>query len=82
MAGIFLSTKTHFGTVGAVGGRNRSTTIELPNEFRDPQAARNLSAQQYSQMKSRVEELEAQRREFVTERIAERRAGKEGAPPA
>ena len=81
MAGIFLSTKTHFGTVGAVGGRNRSTTIELPNEFRDPQAARNLSAQQYSQMKSRVEELEAQRREFVTERIAERRAGKEGAPP-
>lgn len=81
MAGIFLSTKTHYGTVGAVGGRNRSTNIELPKEFRDPQATRSLTQPQVEQMRSRAEDLEAQRREYFAERLADRRAGKEGAPP-
>ncbi len=81
MAGIFLSTKTHYGTVGAVGGRNRATSIELPKEYRDPQATRQLSKQQFDQLKSRIEELETQRREYFAERMEQRRAGKEGAPP-
>ena len=81
MAGIFLSTKTHYGTVGAVGGRNRTTAIELPKEYSDPQATRQISKQQFEQLKSRVEELEKQRREFIAERMEQRRSGKEGAPP-
>lgn len=81
MAGIFLSTKTHYGTVGAVGGRNRSTAIELPKEYRDPQANRQITKQQFEQLKSRVEDLETQRREFIADRMEQRRAGKEGSPP-
>ncbi len=81
MAGIFLSTKTHYGTVGAVGGRNRSTTIELPKEFRDPQAAREPTSEQFAQLKARAASLETQRRELLNERMAERRSGKEGTPP-
>jgi Protein of unknown function (DUF1549)/Protein of unknown function (DUF1553)/Planctomycete cytochrome C len=80
MAGIFLSTKTHYGTVGAVGGRNRTTTIELPKELSDPQATRQLTKQQFEQLQSRAAELEKQRREFLAERMEQRRAGKEGAP--
>ena len=81
MAGIFLSTKTHYGTVGAVGGRNRTSAIELPKEYRDPQATRQLSKPQYDQLKTRVDELEAQRREYLAERLEQRRSGKTGAPP-
>ena len=81
MAGIFLSTKTHYGTVGAVGGRNRTAAIELPKTYRDPQATRQLDKQQYDQLKSRVDELETQRREYLAERMEQRRAGKEGSPP-
>ena len=80
MAGIFLSTQTHYGTVGAVGGRNRSTTIDLPKEFRDPQATRQPTAVQFDLLKARAEDLEAQRREFLAERMAERRSGKQSAP--
>lgn len=81
MAGIFLSTKTQYGTVGAVGGRNRTSAVELPKEYVDPQATRPLSKQQFDQLKARVEELEKQRREFLAERMEQRRLGKEGAPP-
>ncbi len=80
MAGIFLSTKTHYGTVGAVGGRNRSTTIETPKEFRDNEASRTLSAEEYDQLKSRLDELEAKRRELLAQRMEDRRAGKDSPP--
>ncbi len=81
LAGIFLSTETHYGTAGAVGGRNRSTTIELPKDQSVPQAEPALSKQQIAQLRERYEELDKQRREYVSQRIQDRRDGKDNAPP-
>jgi Protein of unknown function (DUF1549)/Protein of unknown function (DUF1553)/Planctomycete cytochrome C len=81
MAGIFLSTETHYGTAGAVGGRNRSTNLELPNELSVPQAEPELTAQQVKQLRARHEELDKQRKEILAERMQQRRDGKDSAPP-
>ncbi len=81
LAGVFLSTETHFGTTGGVGGRNRSTLIELPAAYHDPAASREFTQQQIRQMRERLEELESQRREFVAEQAAQRRNGQPDARP-
>lgn len=81
MAGIFLSTQTHFGTAGSVGGRNRSTTLALPGDAASASAEAPMAPGQLSQLKSRIEELEKQQREMLAERAAERRNGKAGTPP-
>ncbi len=75
LAGVFLSTETHFGTTGGVGGRNRSTLLELPEAYQDPAASREYTSAQIQQMRARRDELESQRREYIAELAAQRRRG-------
>jgi hypothetical protein len=67
LAGIFLSTQTHYGTAGAVGGRNAGTLLTLPeeNSVRQPGA---LSPRQVAERRTQLEELETQRRKLLAER--------------
>lgn len=80
MAGIFLSTQTHFGTEGGVGGRNRSTLVELPSSFAvhsaaSHSAASEMDASEYARKNERLAELRKQRQVLIDERQRERRAG-------
>lgn len=68
ISGIFLSTETHFGSIGGVAGRNRSDLLELPKSFRNPDATRSLTPTQVTQMRERIKTLEEQRRELFAER--------------
>lgn len=71
MAGIFLSTETHFGTGGGVAGRNRSTLVDLPVSDRSS-TSQSLSVAQLAALNDRIDELESKRRKLALER----RAGK------
>ncbi len=75
MAGIFLSTQTHFGTQGGVGGRNRSTLIELPSDMAQPQAYRPRESFDLNQMKDRLADLQAEQRKLLEARVRERASG-------
>ncbi|MGN6134854.1 MAG: PSD1 and planctomycete cytochrome C domain-containing protein [Aureliella sp.] len=79
MAGIFLSTETHFGSQGGVGGRNRSTLIELPESFVDAQATSVMSPDEIARRTERLADVRQQQQEFIAERARERLAGK---PPS
>jgi hypothetical protein len=67
LAGIFLSTQTHYGTAGAVGGRNAGTLLTLPGDhsIREPGA---LSPRQVTERRDQLAELEKRRRELLAER--------------
>ncbi len=75
LAGVFLSTDTHFGTSGGVGGRNRSDLLTLPDSATDAPAGRKLSKSELDNLKKRIRELEMQRRDLVLAR----RTGKQDA---
>ncbi len=79
MAGIFLSTETHYGTQGGVGGRNRSSLVELPDSMLDPKAYTRRPASELKQMKERLETLREEQREMLAERLKERAASGGGA---
>jgi hypothetical protein len=71
LAGIFLSTDTHYGTTGAVGGRNAAKLLELPGD----QAIvlnKGLSSKELEQKKSRIATLEEEREEALRARRADR----------
>ncbi|MCA9191892.1 MAG: PSD1 domain-containing protein [Planctomycetales bacterium] len=71
MAGIFLSTQTHFGTTGGVNGRNKSDLVDLPAS--DAVATgRKFSNTAFEQLKIRSEELRAEQRELIAERAKNR----------
>ncbi|MCC6507676.1 MAG: PSD1 domain-containing protein, partial [Pirellulaceae bacterium] len=75
MAGIFLSTETHFGTQGGVGGRNRSTLVSLPKELADEKAYSRRSAAELEQMNERFSALRKEQSEMLIERAKERAKG-------
>ncbi len=75
VAGIFLSTETHFGTQGGVGGRNRSTLISLPDSMVDPKAYNPRDPAELKQMKERLTDLQAEQRKMFEERLRERANG-------
>jgi hypothetical protein len=81
MAGVLLSTATHFGTTGGVAGRNRSTLVELPASYSDSRASRQFTSQQVEQMRERLAELDRQRRDYLAEVAAQRRSGRTDARP-
>lgn len=72
VAGIFLSTETHFGTQGGVGGRNRSTLISLPENMVDSKAYSPRSQSELAQMKERLASLQEEQRKMFEERLRER----------
>lgn len=78
VAGIFLSTETHFGTQGGVGGRNRSTLISLPEQMADNQAYSPRSPSELKQMKERLDSLQEEQRKMFEERLRERASGGSG----
>ncbi len=75
VAGIFLSTDTHFGTQGGVGGRNRSTLISLPDNMVDTKAYNPRTADEIKRMKERLADLQAEQRKMFEERVRERASG-------
>ncbi len=81
MAGIFLSTETHYGTQGGVGGRNRSTLISLPDNAANPKAYPERDAADIKQMKERLTSLQAEQRKMLEERLRDRANGGAGAAP-
>ncbi|RMF41928.1 MAG: DUF1549 domain-containing protein [Planctomycetota bacterium] len=71
MAGIFLSTRTHFGTSGGNRGVNRTTLVRLPDEFLAPvDESRRATPSDVQLAREEIERLESQLRELA---IARRR---------
>lgn len=71
IAGIFLSTQTHYGTLGGVGGRNAGTLITLPN--RDVAGeSRSISKSELERMRQQLADLEQERRDMIAERLQNR----------
>ena len=81
VAGIFLSTETHFGTQGGVGGRNRSTLINLPDSMVDTKAYNPRDPAELKQMKERLASLQAEQRKMLEERLRDRANGGSGGNP-
>ena len=81
VAGIFLSTETHFGTQGGVGGRNRSTLLQLPDNLVDTKAYSPRDPGELKQMKERLASLQAEQREMFAARLKERASGGSGGNP-
>ncbi len=81
MAGIFLSTETHFGTQGGVGGRNRSSLINLPDSLVDTQAYSPRDPAELKQLRERLTSLQAEQRKLLEERLRERANGGSGGNP-
>lgn len=81
VAGIFLSTETHFGTQGGVGGRNRSSLIKLSDSLVDTKAYSPREPAELKQMRERLTSLQAQQREMLAERLRERANGGSGGNP-
>lgn len=71
LAGIFLSTDTHYGTTGAVGGRNAAKLLELPDD-QIVVLEKPLTSKELEQKRQRIETLEAERDEALRARRAER----------
>ena len=81
MAGIFLSTRTHFGSQGGVGGRNRNELLELPQEYAAPRAYTTITTEDYARKSARAVQLRDEQREMLAERARERaRGGAQGNP--
>ena len=81
VAGIFLSTETHFGTQGGVGGRNRATLINLPDSMVDAKAYNPRDPAELKQMKERLASLQAEQRKMLEERLRDRANGGSGGNP-
>ena len=58
LAGVFLSTKTHFGTVNLAVSRRATTLLELP--LKDDKPVEKLSEREMEFMRDRVADLEKQ----------------------
>ncbi|HBN79368.1 MAG TPA: hypothetical protein DD473_26825 [Planctomycetaceae bacterium] len=55
LAGIFLSTETHYGTPGGVRGRNASDLIEVPDSAEIVAVGRSMSRGDYAQKKQQLD---------------------------
>ncbi len=74
IAGIFLSTDTHYGTAGGVAGRNASKLIDAPASSGLTTIAKSISPQALENKKAELKKLQAEQ----AEAFAARRRGKEG----
>jgi cytochrome c553 len=85
LAGIFLSTDTHYGTAGGIQNRRPTDLIELPAADAQPVVAKSMPVEERRRKEQRLEELKKEQREIFTERFAAMRAaggaGAAGASP-
>jgi len=72
MAGIFLSTQTHFGTPGGVRGRNASDLIEVPASLKLDTLGRRMDPKEYADKKIQLEAITKRRDEALRSRATQR----------
>ena len=72
LAGIFLSSKTHYGTFGGGHGRHAAELIALPQSGR---GGERLSAKEIATTKQRLAEIESQLREFKNQKRSRMKNG-------
>ncbi|MCA8986772.1 MAG: PSD1 domain-containing protein [Planctomycetaceae bacterium] len=58
LAGIFLSTETHYGTPGGVRARNASDLVEIPSTAGLVAIGRIISSDEYAQKKRQLDQVE------------------------
>ena len=76
MAGVFLNTKTYFGTINAVQNRRGTKLLELP--IQDKQSVDSLSSNEISFIKKRLAESEDRLLELTRQAREDRLAGRSG----
>ncbi len=78
MAGIFLSTDTHYGTPAAVQNRHSTDLLELPKGAGAPTLGATLSVEEKKRKETQLAALKAEQQQIFKERMANR--GKADAP--
>jgi len=78
LAGVFLSTKTLYGTAGGVGGRNQGELFELPKDWGGDHSVRAVSPAELEAKQKRLDTLKEQQRDTQEELRQARRAGEAG----
>ena len=76
LAGIFLSTKTHFGTVNATQNRRGTQLLELP--VADAEPVGSLGAGQLEFLKERIADLEKDQEELRVQAFRDRQSATAG----
>ena len=76
MAGIFLSTDTRYGTASGQQNRHATPLIELPASSGLPTIPKTMPPQERAQKEKQLADLQKERDEMVSERMAMRREGK------
>lgn len=77
MAGIFLSTETHYGTPGGVRARNASDLIEFSNKAGLDTLGRRMDPKLYAQKKIQLDSISKRRDEALRSRAPQRQGGGE-----
>lgn len=78
VAGIFLSTQTHYGTPGGVRGRNASDLLEVPASAGLVTVGRSMNARDYSQKKRQLDLILQRRDAALRDRAPRSRQGNGG----
>jgi hypothetical protein len=71
MAGIFLSTKTHYGTIAGARNNQDSDLIEVPTKANLPTALKPLEPSERKQLESELADVNAQYDELLADRRAD-----------
>ncbi len=69
MAGVFLSTETHYGTIGGVGAINRGSLVELPDGFPLARESAARSPSEIRRLQTRLEQVERELQESQRQRL-------------
>jgi len=78
LAGIFLSTETHFGTAGGVRGRNASDLIEVPSSVKLKTLGQGMSPRDYAEKETELEAITRRRDEALRSRAPNQTPGPRG----
>lgn len=76
MAGIFLSTETHYGTPKAAQNRHSTTLLELSKKADMPGFSKTIPVESRKAKELKLEELQKEQREFLAERFGKGGAAK------
>jgi Protein of unknown function (DUF1549)/Protein of unknown function (DUF1553)/Planctomycete cytochrome C len=75
LAGIFLSTKTHYGTPGGVRARNASDLIEISESKAIKTLGRRMDPKVYAEKQTQLEVITKRRDEVLRSRAPQQRQG-------
>lgn len=73
LAGIFLSTETHYGTPGGVRGRNASDLVQVPETAGLVAVGRSMDPDEYAQKKRQLDQIIQRRDAALRDRAPRRR---------